>query len=91
VAIDEVFAGSAQDDLPGYADLGILFEADGGLLLVAIVEDDSDACFCYSCLSTFVDEILMPSAFPRGRRGSAYLEILRPDCGHVRDTQNETY
>ena len=58
VAIDQVFACASENDLSGDADLGIFFESDGGLLLVAVVEDDCDTCFCYSGLSTLIDEIL---------------------------------
>jgi hypothetical protein len=58
VAVDEVFTCASENDLSGDADLCIFFESDGGLLLVAVVEDNCDACFCYSGLSTLVDEIL---------------------------------
>lgn len=60
VAIDQVFTCASENDLPGDADLRIFFESNRGLLLVAVVEDDCDACFCYSGLSTLVDEILIP-------------------------------
>ena len=94
VAVDEVFACSSENNLAGDADLGIFFESDGGLLFVAVVEDDCDACFRYSGLSTLVDEILTFHCqfMPAGSwTRSAYLEILCADRSHIRNTQNKTY
>lgn len=58
VAVDEVFARSAQHNLTGNADLRILFEADGRFLFIAVVEDYRDARLGDTCLSTLVYEIL---------------------------------
>lgn len=58
MSIDEIFAGPSQHNLPGNTDLCIFLESDGRLLLIAVVEDDRYAGFCYSCLSALVDEIL---------------------------------
>lgn len=58
MAIDQVFGGAAQDDLPGDANGGIFLEADGRLFLVPIVKDDRDTSFRYSGLAALVNEIL---------------------------------
>ena len=59
MAVDEVFAGAAKDDLARDGDLAIFLEADGRFLFVAIVEDDGDAGFSDACLAAFVDQILI--------------------------------
>jgi hypothetical protein len=59
VAIDEVFVGSIEDDLSGDADRCIFFEADRGLLLIPVVENDRNACLLNAGLSTLVDEVLV--------------------------------
>ena len=59
VAVDQVFACAAEHDLSSDADLRVFFESDGGLLLVAVVEDNCDACFRYSSLSALVYKILI--------------------------------
>jgi hypothetical protein len=94
VAVDQVFACAAENDLSSDADLRIFFESDWGLLLVAVIEDDCDACFRYSGLSALVYEVLnlQHQQIPQvDRRRSTHLEILRADCCHIRNTQNETY
>lgn len=58
MAIDQVFTRSSQHNLSGDTDLRIFLKSDGGLLLVAIVENDCYASFRYSGLSTLVYEIL---------------------------------
>jgi hypothetical protein len=58
VSINEVFARSAQHDLPGHRNLRMLFESNGALRLVAVIEDDCDAGFGDTGLSALVDEIL---------------------------------
>lgn len=58
MAVDQIFGSAAEDDLPGDADGGIFLEADGGFLLVSVVEDDGDTSFRDSGLTAFVDEIL---------------------------------
>ena len=59
VAIDEVLAGSSQNNLSCDGDLGILFEANGRLFLLVIVEDNSDTGFCDASLTAFVDQVLL--------------------------------
>ncbi len=87
VPIDKVFAGSAEYDLAGDADLGVFFEADGRLLLVFVVEDDGDAGFRYSGLPTLVDEILLVLTLCCCLGGGCmYLEILRAHSGHIRNS-----
>ncbi len=58
MAIDEVFACAAQYNLSSHRDLRVLFEADRGFLLVAVVEYDGDACFRHAGLAALVDEVL---------------------------------
>jgi hypothetical protein len=58
MAVDEVFGGAPEHDLPGYAYCGIFFEPDGRLLLVPVIEYYCNAGLGDSGLSTFVDEIL---------------------------------
>ena len=55
VAVDEVFARPAQDDLSSDRDLGIVFETDGTCLFVVVVEHDGHAGFCDACLAALVD------------------------------------
>jgi len=93
VTIDEVFARPSQHNLPSNADLRIFFESDRRFLLVAVVKNDRYAGFGYSCLSALVDKILEMLKLCAGIRdeGRIYLEILRANCAHIRDTQNKTY
>lgn len=58
MAIDEVLAGATEDNLSSDGNLCILFEADGRLLLVAIVEDDGYASFGDTSLSALVNQVL---------------------------------
>lgn len=94
MAVDQVFTCAAENDLSSDADLRIFFETDRGLLLVAVIEDDCYARFCYSGLSTLVDQILHSTisiSSPAGGESSTYLEILCADRSHIRNTQNKTY
>lgn len=59
VAVDEVFRRSAEDNLSGDADGGIFLEADGGFLLIPVVEDDGDAGFRYAGLTALVYQVLL--------------------------------
>lgn len=61
VAVDQVFAGAAEDDLSCNGDLRIFFETDRGLGFVLVVEDDSYTGFRDASLSTLVDEVLAGS------------------------------
>lgn len=45
--------------LAGYGDLFTVFETNGTLFAVGVVENDRDACFCDTRLSAFVDEVLL--------------------------------
>lgn len=55
MSVDKILGRSAEDDLSCNTDGGVLFEADGRLLLVSIVEYDGDAGFGDSGLSALVD------------------------------------
>jgi hypothetical protein len=54
MAIDHVFAGSVQHNLPRHRDGCVILEADGAGFLVAIVEHDGDTGFGDSSLTLFV-------------------------------------
>jgi len=58
MSIDKVLARSTKYDLSCDGDLRVFFEADGTLLLVAIIEYYCDTCLCYSSLPALVDEVL---------------------------------
>lgn len=58
MAIDKVFASTAQHDLPCYRDLAILFKSNWRLLLVTVVEDDGYTGFGYTGLAAFIDQVL---------------------------------
>ena len=55
VAIDEVLACTSEHDLARDRDLAIFFEANGGLLLVSVVENNGNAGFGDASLASFVD------------------------------------
>jgi hypothetical protein len=61
-------------DLSSYADLSVLFKADGGFAGVFVVKDDGDAGLGDTRLSAFVNQIL---------------EILGSDSAHVGDSENK--
>lgn len=58
VAINEVFARAAENNLASNRYLGIFFEADGRFCFIAVVEDYSDTGFGDACLTALVDEVL---------------------------------
>lgn len=94
--INEVFACSAEDNLPRHRYLRIVFETDGALGLVAIVEYNRNASLCDASLATFVNEILYRvSAF--SLRAvlvvllQTYLEILCAHNAQIVDTKHKTY
>jgi hypothetical protein len=62
MTVYEVLACAAENDLTGDRDLSIVFEANGALLFVAVVEDDCDASFCDACLPALVDEVLIENS-----------------------------
>lgn len=58
MAVDQVFGGASENNLPSDADGGIFLETDRRLLLIPVVEDDRDTGFRYSGLAAFIDKIL---------------------------------
>ncbi len=58
VAIDEVFACAAEYDLARDRYLTIFFEPNGRLFLIPVVEDNCDAGFSDTGLTSFVDQVL---------------------------------
>lgn len=58
MAVDEVFGCASQNDLPRDTDSGIFLEADGGLFLIAVVEDDCDTGLGNTGLAALVDQVL---------------------------------
>lgn len=93
-AVDEVFAGAAQDDLSRYRDFIVLLEANGAILLVAIVEDDGNAGLGDSSLSALVDKFLRaPISTSSSMRLSptTHLEVRRPNRSQIGEAEHKTY
>ena len=88
VSIDEVFARSAQHDLPGDRYLRMFLEAYGALGLVAVVEYDGNTRFRDARLTALVDEVLERrisiSSIPIA--SATDLQILRSHNAQVVDT-----
>jgi len=61
VAVDQIFARAAEDDLSCNGDLRIFFKTDRRLGFILIVEDDRYTGFRDASLSTLVDEVLAGS------------------------------
>lgn len=58
MAVDQILGRAAKYDLAGYADGSILFESYGRLLFISIVEDDRNASFGDTRLTSFIYKIL---------------------------------
>lgn len=96
MAVDEVLAGAAEDDLARHGNLGILLEADGRLALIRVIEDDGNGGLGDTRLAALVDEVLdsPPSQPPQMIVcvcAVPYLQILRADSRHVGDAEDEAY
>lgn len=68
VAVDEVFGGATEDNLTRNADGRIVVETDRRFFLVLVVEDNGDASFGDTGLSTLVNEVLRRSGKLECRR-----------------------
>ena len=75
MAVDQVFARTAEYDLSGNRNRRIFLKTDGRFFRVAVIEDDGHTGLGHTRLSTFVNEIL---------------EILRPDGRHIRNSEDKT-
>jgi hypothetical protein len=75
MAVNQIFARTAQDDLPGHGDIRIFLETDGGFGGIPVIEDNGHAGFGHTGLTALVDKIL---------------QVLRTNSAHIRDTEDET-
>ena len=93
MSVDEVLGRSTEDNLARYADGRIFLESNRGCLLVSIIKYNRDASFRYTGLAALVNEVLVQMlVFARAGLSPSwhsYLEILRANSRHVRNTQNE--